>query len=115
MSYLRTISFNCIAVVLASQLYTVPVTAGSIAVGTKGIVVVGAKSQQVHHRNKIRIHKHYIAPKAYAPNIYHAKPVPKHAPYAKRNLKKRSYRYLYAPWYGSKSQRNHRRSFRHGY
>ncbi len=86
MSYFRAISFNCMAAILASQLFAVSATAGSITVGTSGQVVVGSKSQHVHNRNNIRIHRHYYSPKVSAPKVYHPKPVPKNAPYVQKKL-----------------------------
>ncbi len=115
MSYFRAISFNCMAAILASQLFAIPATAGSITVETSGQVVVGSKSQHVHSRNNIRIHRHYYSPKVYTHKVYHPKPVPKNAPYVQQKLKKKSYRYLYAPRYESKRQHYHRKSFGHGY
>ncbi|RBW58952.1 hypothetical protein DS906_09270 [Ruegeria sp. A3M17] len=103
------------AAILASQLFAVPATAGNITVGTGGQVVVGSKSQHVHNRNNIRIHRHYYSPKVYTRKVYQAKPVPKNAPYVQQKLKNKSYRYLYAPRYGSKRQHYHRKSFGQGY
>ncbi len=115
MSYLRAISFNCMAAIFLSQLYAVPANAGNATAGTGVIVFVGAKSQHIHNHNNIRIHRHYASPKAYTPKALHAKPVARHDPYALRKPKKKSYLYLYGPWYGSKRQYYHRRSFGHGY
>ncbi|WP_170325888.1 hypothetical protein [Ruegeria arenilitoris] len=77
MSCLRPFGLKCIAVILATQLYTVPAIAESISSG--GFIVIGSKQLSLHLRSTHHVHRYYGAPKAYYPKakVYHHKPKPK--------------------------------------